>query len=163
MILRAFCPDADAQTSPSTEPERGAGRPEYLPEKLKFYIGGHFGFSYSVEWDGEALLYTVWQSSERIGPTVRRIVTAEAAWRKFWKRMDAAKVWQWEECYQSYALDGTQWRVELRRSGQAGKTLISSGNNAYPAEEATQNNKSAPVFTIYRKAVSALLGKEAFE
>ena len=135
--------------------------PDYLPGEPNLYIGGFHGPLYSVSWNGEALLYSARRNSSEGERPPARIVPSEAAWREFWKQMEAAKIWGWNENYHEYILDGTQWSVVLQRDAD-GATLKAHDSNSYPEEQINQGEESVSVFTKHLTAVSALIGKRKF-
>jgi hypothetical protein len=52
------------------------------------------------------------------------------AWASFWRKVDAAGVWDWKPRYlDPGALDGTSWTLTLEHDG---RRVQSSGSNAYP-------------------------------
>jgi len=78
--------------------------------------------------------------------------------------MDEIEVWKWRAQYEPNAVtfDGGAWSLEL---AQGGKTVRSSGRNAYPSDEdvtVTGTFLPSEVFKKFHQAVGRLVGKETF-
>jgi hypothetical protein len=124
--------------------------PPSAPDSFQFAEGHAYLGSEQVKWEHGRLIFTrrvadltgkggFHQTTEELKPT-------EEAWVRFWKRVDAAAVWQWQSTYTSPRADipdGESWSLELRRAGYHVK---SHAYNAMP-----------PNYSALRNAVYALL------
>ncbi len=126
------------------------------PWALLATIGGGLGPSFSVEWQGQELLYQSWDGGAQTGwirsrPTARR-------WRGFWDRCDELKVWDWDREYEPEFLvtNGTSWEVAIKCA--RGK-VRSMGTNAYPPESEEDLTKE---FRAFCRAVASLVGGTPF-
>ena len=124
----------------------------YTPEKFSVWIGGYAGKSYCVHWEDNSLKYELQGHGfmpSASGPQI--IIPSQRKWLWFWKKLDKARIWEWEENYNcTDIVGGTSWNVDIEYSG---KILSSGGRNAYPDED---------VFGYFLKAVSSLLGGLTF-
>jgi hypothetical protein len=129
------------------------------PTRLEAYIGGLFGDSFRVTFDGKNLAYhaRTRESDDILGiasPVDQTIaVTAsQANWQAFRRDLDNAHVWDWKQRYDNKTIaDGTQWRLIVTYTD---RTISSAGSNAYPPEKQ---------FQAFLVAVSRLVGNRAFE
>ena len=87
------------------------------PQKFFISIGGYTGYSYQVELQAGKLNYS------QIEPYFenkrdKTFDPSKKQWKRFWKKLDALKVWAWRGRYQDpHILDGTSWRVEIQAQG----------------------------------------------
>ena len=103
------------------------------------------GESYGLRWKQGKLLYEHFVHGYQKQETTELEVSAKD-WQRFWATVDRLKVWEWDTSYQPDTLivDGTNWSLEI---GYQGKSLDTSGNNAYP-----------PAFEKFCAAVRRLIG-----
>jgi hypothetical protein len=131
-----------------------ADDPGAMPRKFHAAIGGFLGPSCGVEMTGPDTLtytYTPRPSGAPPKPQQTTIKVTGAQWKVFRARLDAAKVWAWEENYTNPSiLDGTLWNILIDFGG---KRMKSEGRNAYP--ERAQ-------FDAMLAAVQELLGGKEF-
>ena len=96
--------------------------------KFRFYIGGFFGISHEVRYEGDGIYYTS-SESDCISPVICITDLANNDhWLSLLKFCDTIV---WQKRYDSEALDGTQW--EFIYSSDSNK-VRSSGNNAFPRD-----------------------------
>jgi hypothetical protein len=126
------------------------------PTIFRASVGGFFGASYSVEWDGVHLCYERWDQGEQFGwikasPTPSR-------WARLWDKCDELKVWDWEPEYQAdfLATDGTSWEIDIEST--RGK-VRSRGSNAFPPKGEEEVTKE---FRAFCRAVASLVGGTPF-
>ena len=103
-----------------------------IPLKLNAAIGGYFGPSSRIEWDGDNLYYLFNPSAHAGEPGTEKILVKvkESDWEKFHDSLYKIGVWNWEERYENpEILDGTSWGFEAVYSD---KSLKSSGSNSFP-------------------------------
>ena len=103
-----------------------------VPLKLTAAIGGYFGPSSRIEWDGKDLFYLYNPSAHAGEPGTEKtlIDVSETDWIKFHSTLDAIDVWNWEERYEDpRIMDGTSWIFEAVYSD---KSMKSSGSNSFP-------------------------------
>ena len=103
-----------------------------IPLKLIAAIGGYFGPSSKIEWDGENLNYLFNPSGHagESGTQKTLIKVNEFDWKEFHDSLDKIGVWNWEERYDdSSILDGTSWLFEVTYKD---KSIESSGSNSFP-------------------------------
>ena len=91
--------------------------------------------------------------------TVKRgIKPSGDQWRRFWRAMDQARLWQWQNHYPAPPdlADGTQWSVDV---AVGSRWVLSSGNKNFPGQP---SGETSDLFERYLAAVRALLGEEDF-
>lgn len=116
-------------------------------------IGGFFGPNISVEWTGSELIYDRTESGERTAWVKSR--PSENDWGRFWRRCSRAGVWEWERRYDSGAVDGASWHVDIE--SPHGR-VHSSGSNAVPPTGEMETKE----FTAFCRAISNLIGGTPF-
>ena len=132
------------------------------PKRFSLYIGGHGGPRYSVELQGDHLLY---ESVHGDCSSTRSRESRPAAedWQTFWQELDRLGVWAWQAEYVNTGVcDGTQWEVAI----QYGKRRFHScGDNSYPRADGSSNRSPEPTqcFRGLCRAVSRLLGGLPFQ
>lgn len=128
----------------------------YTPEKFSAWIGGYAGESYGVHWEDDSLKYEI--QGHGFMPSAsgsQIIIPSQRKWMWFWKKLDKARIWEWEPKYNcTDIMDGTSWNVDIAYSG---KILKSGGRNAYPYFDDDED-----VFGYFLKAVSTLVGGLTF-
>jgi hypothetical protein len=124
--------------------------PPSAPDSFQFAEGHAYLGSEQVKWERGRLIFIrrVADLSGKGGfhQTTEQLKPTEEAWARFWKRVDAAGVWQWQSTYTSPRADmpdGESWSLELRRAGHHVKS------HAY--------NATPPEYSALRNAVYALL------
>ena len=100
------------------------------PRRLRFEYIYRIEPQYTLEWEAASGLLTF--SSSVHGVASAQLVVGEEMWRDFWKLLQQAKVWEWQDNYELAFEDGYQWSLELE---QGGLTLNSQGSNANPGDE----------------------------
>jgi hypothetical protein len=136
------------------------------PERLSISIGGHFGTSFSVCFEGGLLTYQrskpvqnfppKWDSwSEQIQPSDER-------WQAFRAALDLLSVWSWQQRYTDPEVcDGTGWSVEI---AYADKAVVSGGSNCFPGQNGRPisivDRSKDDTFDKFCRAVSELVGSE---
>jgi hypothetical protein len=123
-----------------------------IAEKLEASIGnGREGY-YSVEGDGERL---VWRFGRGENIEQHEVTPAPEEWVRFWHALDRAGILQWNARYETEGVaDGTQWHVAAEHDG---KRVESSGANGYPTRPGPDPSRA---FTTFCHAVSRLSGRE---
>lgn len=126
------------------------------PRVFRASVGGFFGPSFSVEWQGDQLVYKCREGTEERGrlqvrPTVAR-------WRRFWDACDRIGVWSWPRSYSSSGLvkDGRGWELEI---DSLRGSVRSEGDNAYPPGGDLDETKE---FRTLCRAISSLVGPPPF-
>ena len=114
---------APQQTAPSTAWQGP-------PRRLRFEYTYRIEPQYTLEWDAASGLLTF--SSSVHGVASAQLVVGAEMWREFWKLLQQAKVWEWQDNYELAFEDGYQWSLELE---QGALTLNSQGSNANPGDE----------------------------
>ena len=71
-------------------------------------------------------------SSSVHGVASAQLVVGEDKWHEFWKLLQLAKVWEWQDNYELAFEDGYQWSLELE---QGALKINSKGSNANPGDE----------------------------
>jgi hypothetical protein len=136
-----------------------------LPERLQLSIGGHFGTSYSVCLEGNALTYKCTKSVEDFPPKwdsrSEQIQPSDERWQAFRAALDRLNVWRWQPKYFEPICDGTGWSAEIVYSD---KTVSSHGSNCYPGPDGSPvsivDRANGDTFERFCLAVSALVGGE---
>jgi hypothetical protein len=103
-----------------------------IPLKLYAAIGGYFGPSSRIEWDGDNLYYLFNPSAHAGEPGTEKtpVKVTESDWKKFHDSLDKIGVWNWKERYEDPSmLDGTSWLFEAVYKDNS---IISSGSNSFP-------------------------------
>jgi hypothetical protein len=99
---------------------------------LHFDIGGYGRGCHEIEWKQFKLWYRRAEGAYMWQPATELIPSPEA-WERFWRAVEIATVWQWENRYENLdILDGTQWSLKLKHQG---RTLSCYGSNAYPGSD----------------------------
>ena len=86
------------------------------PDQFKFHIGGFFGDSVMLQYDGEGFRYL----RSPVGPIPlpiegknesrgELIQPSESDYQLLKSVLDEINVWDWSETYDSDVMDGTQW------------------------------------------------------
>jgi len=142
---------AAAQT-PAAEPCHAPQQPapdtvwQGAPRRLRFEYTYHVEPQYTLEWDAASGLLAF--SSSVHGVASAQLVVGEEMWRDFWKLLQQAKVWEWQDNYELAFEDGYQWSLELE---QGALTLNSQGSNTNPGDATAK----AP-FRLLLRALEAL-------
>ena len=106
------------------------------------------GPSFSVEKDGDVLVYKTYGSGHSL-KTTNRIKPSLHKWKEFWEVCDRIGIWAWHRRYENpRILDGFSWRVIIEFGD---KRVDSSGSNEGPDKLRSLLN-----------AVSELVGKRNF-
>jgi hypothetical protein len=130
---------------------------ESIPSSFAFWMGGFRGPGYDIESDGVRITFdetkvgTTCALSSEIMPTAR-------AWDRFWHRLDAINIWEWESEYSNPEVrDGTLWTLEISHGG---RSLVTRGDNAYPnpVDTEEENNGPSPEFSALLTALGQLCG-----
>lgn len=118
------------------------------PTRLRAFIGGYFGRSYTVELYDSAIRYRSRErdrllSDETLEPT-------DQEWSEFREALDSLEVWGWCSNYSDpRTTDGTSWAFE---TSWGDETVSSGGSNGFPSR-----------FESLLGAISQLLGGRVFE
>ena len=124
----------------------------FIPIKLNAAIGGYFGPSCRIKWDGEGLLYLYNPSAHAGEPGTEKtlIDVNESDWENFRTVLDEINVWDWQERYENPdILDGTSWGLE---AVYPDRSIVSSGSNSTPGN-----------FGRFLEAVRVLVKGNTFE
>jgi hypothetical protein len=126
------------------------------PYVFRAAVGGFLGPSFSVEWQGEELVYESWDRGSQTGWIKAR--PTPTRWRRFWDKCDELNVWDCDPEYEPEFLvtDGTSWEIDINCA--RGK-VRSVGSNAYPPESQEAETKE---FRAFCRAVSSLVGGTPF-
>jgi len=88
-------------------------------------------------------------------------------WRAFWQEAEAVDLWSWRRCYRPrpdvVICDGDSWEIAIR--GWDGRIILSSGENAYPADAdpgETSTMEHPERFKRFTAAIRALVGGRRF-
>jgi hypothetical protein len=132
-------------------------RPDYLPTKLHFDIGGYNAECHEIQFHNGQLRHRtapgayVWTEGTTLNPEPRQ-------WEQFWRAVNAAGVWVWaKEYFNAGVLDGTQWSLTMRHKG---RTVRSEGSNAYPDADGPDFSPSCS-FAEFLNALRQLSGVSA--
>ena len=127
-----------------------------LHGKFSFWSGG-MEASLSVEWNGNALVY----SESKLGTTVtnRTIRPTDKQWVKFWAATDKMQLSRWQSLYENpKIMDGWVWSIEITHGAQKVKTM---GRNAVPDVDVMKTAKEVlpnKTFDAFKAALEGLLG-----
>lgn len=117
-------------------------------------LGGYERPKHEVQVSGELLEYWVTEPCAMQPPPRQRVRPSARQWTTFWAEMEKIGVWKWLPEYDSGALDGIQWELELRCGD---RRLKSMGSNSYPGHpEPGFTQKCA--FGQFVKALERLIG-----
>lgn len=104
----------------------------------------------SLTWENGKLIstkrYSRLDGKSGFREVVKQFEPSPHAWARFWKAVDTAGVWKWQNHYSSpmsAAQDGEAWKLELSHTG---RSLKSQGYNAWPVQ-----------FDDFRKALEQLM------
>jgi hypothetical protein len=120
----------------------------YLPNHFDFFIGGFWGGSYKIKYTSDGKLeYQIMVEGYHLKNS-KILSPSKKQWERFWTQMEKIDIWHWENDYESFADDGTQWHIVIDYDG---KKIESSGNNRYPGERVVINpeNKNSEVIDIW--------------
>ena len=128
------------------------------PEEFTFHTGGFGAESRSYEVRGDTVVFR--RSLPFAPPPVRvdslRRVPSSSEWRTFWAAAEAAGVHYWRSEYRNPDIvDGGGFTMHLRADG---RTINTSGSNAYPNRRGLQKFDMPPEFSEFVAALDALLG-----
>lgn len=130
------------------------------PQEFTAYIGGFLGQSYTVDWNGRELRYSVrGHGKTALHATLR---PTEAQWQAFRSAVERAGVSRWRPKYfNSRVMDGTQWSLRLK---DRHVDVQASGSNSYPLADGQPNDtpEFSAAFEAYLKGMEALLGGRTF-
>lgn len=136
-----------------------------LPERLQVSIGGHFGTSFSVELEGDLLVYQYSKPKQQFPPEwdsrSERIQPSEERWQAFRASLDRLDVWRWQPEYFEPVCDGTGWSAEIV---YLDKSIRAAGSNCFPGHDgspiAITDYLKDGTFTKFCHAVSTLVGRK---
>ena len=126
----------------------------YKPNVISVMIGGAFGQSYEVTYDGRELRYYSAKDFFEL-KTVKPVVIkpTDEQWQTFFDELEKSRVWEWKRDYfDPNTADGTSWRAFVSYPTRDARDLVSSGSNAYPSD-----------FKAFLAAVRKLIGGRKFE
>jgi len=143
------CVDCDIGLYKKSDKESILSPEEYIPSKLKLFIGGYMGSSYLVELRDDKLIYSEFVELDKLCGE-KEISLTEDSWINFRCSIDDLEIWSWEERYPNPGMmDGTMWSVVIEYKDNK---INSRGDNNYPE-----------YFDYYLKIVKKLIGGEVFE
>ena len=125
-----------------------------IPLVVRAAIGGFGGPSYSIEWTGAHVIYERWEYDERTAWA--KTVPTDRDWARFFAKCDELGVWGWQQVYDSSAVDGTSWEIEIESEFAS---VHSSGNQAFPPDGDSEVSQE---FTVFCRALSNLAGGTPF-
>ena len=97
--------------------------------RFEVHSGGYGGPSFSVEKDGDVLIFKSYESGYSLKKT-QKILPTPKEWKIFLDSCDRIRIWEWHPRYEEPGiLDGSSWRVIIEKSD---KQLDSSGSNKGP-------------------------------
>ena len=97
--------------------------------RFEVYSGGYMGASFSVEKDGDVLLYKTYGDGYSF-KKFQKFKPSPQEWKRFWKACDQIGIWEWHPRYEtSTIMDGISWRVFIEFDH---KKFESSGSNDGP-------------------------------
>ncbi len=117
-------------------------------KKLNASVGGYMGHSFVVEIDFEKALaeYKVFDRGY-VSKSSKTLNLSSKKMSDFVQVLDKIKIIEWKKDYPNPGImDGTNWGIEIKFDNN--KKLISSGDNAFPAQWET-----------FCKSIQKLLGK----
>ena len=103
-----------------------------VPVKLNATIGGYFGPSFRIAWDGEKFFHLYNPSTHTGEPGTEKtpVNIKKFDWIKFYEALNKIDVWSWKERYEDPSImDGTSWVFEVIYED---KSIKSSGSNSFP-------------------------------
>jgi hypothetical protein len=131
--------------------------PAGAPLKLSVTVGGFDGPSYRVTLLAGGKVEYVAGGGNFVGAKTETVAVSAEQWRQFRADVDKLGIWKWQPSYESLALDGTQWAVEIH---YLDARLDAKGSNSYPgkAGKASSSLKMTAEFKSFLTAVEKLLG-----
>jgi hypothetical protein len=107
-----------------------------VPDQFEFFEGHAYMGSDRVKWEHDQLV-CVKRVADMSGKgsfveTIEKLSPTPEEWKRFWERMNALGVWQWESDYHNPKRDrpdGESWALNLRCGSRQVK---STGYNAVP-------------------------------
>lgn len=129
------------------------------PDEFTFSSGGFFAERHTYEVRGDTIVFR--RSLPFQTPPVRvdslRRIPSPDEWRRFWTAAEVAGVHRWKAEYrQPGVFDGEGFTLHLRA---AGRTINTSGSNAYPDRRGVQRFETPVEFTGFVAAMDALIGR----
>lgn len=131
------------------------------PKSLEIYIGGFGGPSYELKWDGEHLVYRMYEDGTQ--QAILHMQPSKRSWEAFWKVMDEIDIWGWQDHYEpsGSVMDGTGWSVKVLVDD---RFVESGGDNAYPVGgHCAGTDDVTACFRRFLRAVRRLMGYVPFE
>lgn len=124
------------------------------PTVMSVMIGGAFGRSYEVTYDGRELRYYAVKNFFDL-KTKKAVVIkpTDAQWQALFDELERIKAWKWKRDYTNpNVFDGTSWRAIVSYETSDPCDLVSYGSNSYP-----------PDFKAFLAAIQKLIGGKKFE
>ncbi len=98
-------------------------------KRFEVYSGGYMGPSFSVEKDGDVLIYKTYGEGYSI-KNAQKIKLSPKKWKKISDVCNEIGIWEWKPRYENpEIMDGSSWRVFIEL---ADIKLDSSGSNDGP-------------------------------
>ena len=98
-------------------------------KRFEVHSGGYMGSSFSVEKDGDVLIFKSYENGYSL-KTTQNIKPSLKEWGIFFDDCGRIRIWEWESRYvEPRILDGSSWRVVIEKGD---KQLDSSGSNKGP-------------------------------
>ena len=136
-------------------------RAEVIPNRLKLYVGGWDGPSYSIYLTNGLLIYKAGGGGPPDGfhGTITQYISPTVIqWADFRKTLDSIPIWNWKTNYIApYVRDGTQWLIDIAYSN---RSITINGSNAYPGT--TNILERTAEFNDYLNAVKRLINGSEF-
>ena len=134
-----------------------------IPSEVKISIGGYPGPWYSLQKEGDALVYTNAPTLEALDDPLRELIRpSPSQWQSFLIKLDRLGVWNWREHYELPVCDGTHWSVKIVCGSRVAN---SGGSNCYPGGSDGQGSGPgiSRSFNSFLSAVQQLIGGREFK
>ena len=124
------------------------------PTVMSVMIGGAFGQSYEVTYDGRELRYYSAKNFFDLKTKKARVIKpTDAQWQSFSDELERINAWKWKRDYTNPKMhDGVSWRAIVSYETSDARDLVSYGSNSYP-----------PDFKAFLAAIQKLIGGKKFE
>ncbi|HCK24788.1 MAG TPA: hypothetical protein DHW31_08435 [Bacteroides graminisolvens] len=127
-------------------------------ERFRFFVGGYGRSNCEVNFQGSHLSYWYSEFCGYPGETHEKVIS-NMDMVSFLSKLNQLGITRWKRKYESCALDGTQWELEVLYNGARKKKIY--GSNAYPGSS-TDSAEETVEFRALLDAIRLLIGEPGY-